>query len=248
MSTGRTTTLTARAAIAATLACAVACLLAAPAQAAAYRYWTYWQSAPGESAWVFATQGAGTWVPADGAVEGWSFAISTETAAADAAPATAADFATVCEGVAAAPGTKRVALVIDPGPATIAPDGEQPIRAVAECIQADEDATGYDIVRSVVEVRTEDGLVCGLGGYPAQECAPILDDAQVALITAATEQPVIEHGDADPTISPATDRTDPAASDQGAPEERGTPVATLAVIGLLALGALAVLWLRKRRP
>ena len=80
------TTVRAAAALAAAVMAAV--LVSAPAQAAAYRYWTYWQAPVGAAAWAFATQGPGTSVPADGDVEGWSFAVSTESANADDAPAT----------------------------------------------------------------------------------------------------------------------------------------------------------------
>lgn len=246
------------AAVVAAVTCALTAVLAAPAQAAAYRYWTYWQSAPGLSAWVFSSHGAGTSVPADGAVEGWRFAISTENASGDSAPRTSADFDSVCAGVAFEPGAKRVAVVLDPGPAAIAPDGEQPFLALAQCVVADEEATGYDIVRSVVDVRTEDGFVCALGGYPARECAPILDEAQVAALAPTA-------GDVDGTA--AGEDSDAAGQDSGAAgqdsgaaaqdsgasgaqsEEAGqeSSTSTFLVVSILILAALAFFQLRRRR-
>ena len=62
------TTVRAAAALAAAVVAIV--LVTSPAQAAAYRYWTYWQAPVGAAAWTFGTQGPGTSVPADGAVEG----------------------------------------------------------------------------------------------------------------------------------------------------------------------------------
>ncbi len=251
MSTRRAITLTAPAAVAAAVACALVALLAAPAQAAAYRYWTYWQSAPGDPTWAFSNQGAGTTVPPDGAIEGWSFAISTENAARDAEPDAAPDFAAICSGTQSAEGSKRVALVIDPGPAGIAPEGEQPFEPVAECVVADVDATGYEILRSVFQVRTDNGLVCGLDGYPATECAPILDDAQVSALTSPVEVPVVDDGAvaaAAPSI-PATagEGMSAAAGQRQSSDAQGTPLATVAAVALLGLGALAVLLIRRRR-
>ena len=251
MSIRRVITGTAPAAVAAAVACALVTVLAAPAQAAAYRYWTYWQSAPGLSAWVFSTQGAGTAVPSDGAVEGWRFAISTETASADAAPRTSADFDTICAGVAFEPGAKRVAVLIDPGPAAIAPQGDQPFSPLAQCVIADTDATGYEILRTVVEVRTEDGLVCALGGYPARECAPILDDAEVAAIAAADEAPLIDEGAAGAPASETAEDAIGAAGGSGSASDQadqgGTSSATFIVVSILVLAALAFFQLRRRR-
>ena len=169
---------TARSAGALALAVLAVVLVANPAQAAAYRYWTYWQAPAGASAWAFATQGPGTAVPADGAVEGWAFGVTTASADPDDAPAALPDFVAVCGDTAVQPDSKRVALVIDPGPAAVAPDGDTPPPPRTTCVVAAEDATGYEILRSVVEVRTESGLVCGVDGYPSTECAPVLDDAE----------------------------------------------------------------------
>lgn len=219
---------------------ALAIVLAAPAQGSAYRFWTYWQAGPGETAWTYATQGPATAVPADGSVEGWSFAISSDAGARDAAPRIAPDFAKVCGDVTATEGTKRIALVVDSGVPGIAPEGEAPFEQRAECIVIEQEATGYDVLRSVLEVRTENGLVCGLGGYPARECAPILDDAEVMALTTAA------HGSSDPQASP-----DAGASSADATSDTsgstGSPLATVAVIALLLAAGASALWFRRRR-
>lgn len=217
--------------------------LATSAHASAYRYWTYWQG--GADGWAFASAGPAFTAPADGSVEGWSFRVSAESGTADAAPSTPADFTTVCGTEVAPEGTKRIALVIEPGPPAIAPSGETPFAPIVTCVTAEADATGYDILRSVVEVRTEDGLVCALAGYPASECAPILDDAEVLALTG------IEHGSAptglllDTPGSAMNSATDAAAGAESSTP--GSPVASLAVVALLAIGALQFVWLRRRR-
>lgn len=141
----------------------------------AYRYWTYWQGNAG--AWQFGTQGPTTSNPSDGAVEGWRFAISgaagSEQAQPSLSPATA--FADLCGSTPVISGKKRVALIVDPGYASEAPEGEEPITALSTCVVADADASGYDILRSQLTVRVEGGLVCGIGDYPAFECAPAIE-------------------------------------------------------------------------
>lgn len=214
------------------IACALVALIALPAEAAAYRYWTYWQS-PGTQTWEFATQGPGTSVPADGTVEGWSFQVSEESAGGDAAPSALPDFDELCGTTAASPDHKRVGLVVDPGRPEFSPAGEATLAPVATCVSVDVDATGYDVVRSVLDVRTEKGLVCGLGGYPQRECAPLLDDAEVSRIASAAK--------ATPAESDAPSTTESAAVDDG------SPVPTLAVTGLIALSVGATLvWARRR--
>lgn len=217
----------------------VGVLVSAPAQAAAYRYWTYWQAPADATSWSFATQGPGTSVPADGAVEGWSFGITTESADPDDAPAATPDFAAVCGGTAVQPDAKRVALVIDFGPAAVAPDGDAPPASRSTCVVAATDATGYEILRSVVEVRTESGLICGVDGYPRAECAPVLDDteAQALLAAAAESEATTQAPDAAASDTPPA--TAPAATDSG------SPAATIAVIGGIALAGVAVLAWRR---
>lgn len=232
------------------MACA---LVTVPAEAAAYRYWTYWQS-PTAQSWEFATQGPGTSVPADGSVEGWSFRVSEESGADDAAPATLPDFDALCGGTAAGSDLKRIGLVVDPGAPELAPAGETAIVPLATCVSIDIDATGYDVLRSVMEVRTENGLVCGLGGYPAGECAPVLDDAEVAEVLARQQALadlegapgqdsgtgdaiVVDHGGSDANASAVT--SSPAAS--------SGPTASIIVVSILVLGAVLLLLQRRRK-
>lgn len=230
-----------RAAAALAVAVLAVVLVSSPAQAAAYRYWTYWQAPAGAAAWSFATQGPGTSVPADGDVEGWSFAVSTESANAEDSPATLPDFAAICGSTPGQPDAKRVALVIDPGPAALAPEGETPPAAVTTCVVIEPEATGYDVLRSVATVRTDDGLVCAVDEYPARECATVLDDAEAARLLA-------EDAATDPTSSSLASVTamPSEADDQGdTGSDGGSPVATL-LVAVLLIGAAAFGWHRFR--
>lgn len=141
----------------------------------AYRYWTYWQGNAGT--WQFGTQGPATSNPLDGAVEGWRFAVSGAAGSTQSQPALnpATAFADLCGSTPPISGKKRVALIVDPGYVSESPEGEEPIAALSTCVVADSDASGYDILRSQLAVRVEGGLVCGIGGYPAHECAPVID-------------------------------------------------------------------------
>ena len=230
------------------MACA---LVTVPAEAAAYRYWTYWQS-PTAQSWEFATQGPGTSVPADGSVEGWSFRVSEESGADDAAPATLPDFDALCGGTAAGSDLKRIGLVVDPGAPELAPAGETAIVPLATCVSIDIDATGYDVLRSVMEVRTENGLVCGLGGYPAGECAPVLDDAEVAAIrerqgSVDTGSVPTEPGSGALVANGAADAGDTAATPQQEDGRTG-PMTTILVTGVIVIGAAVLLvWNRRRQ-
>ena len=144
----------------------------AVSQAAAYRYWSYWLGT--ESGWSFANVGPAFRVPADGTLEGWRFSVSGVEG--NHTPSFAADFDAVCGDTAAVEGRKRVAVVVDPGVAGDAPDGEQAPGAWAMCVVAEPRATGYDVLRAAATVRAERGLICGIGGYPSRGCAEVVAD------------------------------------------------------------------------
>lgn len=234
----------ASAAGAAALAGVTITLASAPAQASAYRYWTYWQAAPSASTWAYANQGPGTALPQDGAVEGWRFAISSESGSAQAAPTTLPDFTSLCPGPLEEPGMKRIGLVVDPGSPGIAPEGDIALTPLRTCIVIEEDATGYDVLRSVMDVRTENGLVCGIGGYPTRECAPVLTDAEAAALQS------IGHGSSSAGLSldtPGSSLTSVSMGDASVEEGSGSPIPSLTIVALLALGGLQFVWLRRRK-
>lgn len=210
-----------------------ALLVIAPAARAetAYRYWTYWSVTDG--AWRFSTIGPASAVPADGSVEGWRFAVTTAAGSAgdapDSDPATA--FESICGGTEPVAGKKRVAIDVDFGIAEDAPPGERSPADIRECITADEAATGYELLRSITDVRVGDGLVCGIGTYPQAECAAMVDEAQP---TSSGLEPVPESTVAAPELSSA------ASSSPAAPLISGVALLVAAIIGILA-------WRRRER-
>ncbi|MEK9811163.1 MAG: SCO2322 family protein, partial [Candidatus Nanopelagicales bacterium] len=112
----------------------------APAQATAYRYWSYWLGSDG--AWTYANAGPAFRIPTDGTVEGWRF--SVDGGGGGLPPRTSADFDTVCAGTPVQEGLKRVAVIVDPGSVEDAPPGQSPPGAWALCVSAVDKATGYD--------------------------------------------------------------------------------------------------------
>ena len=108
-------------------ASAITVLALAPAAhaASAYRYWSYFTSSDGT--WTYAMKGPADLVPADGTVEGWRFAVTSDAMATPPTPVQAPDFATLCKDVPAEAGKKRVGLVIDAGPAAVAQQRETQI-------------------------------------------------------------------------------------------------------------------------
>ena len=90
-------------------------------------------------------------------------------------------------------GNKAVALIVDPGPPQAAPDGQVPPAGLVACVEIADDATGYQVLRSALEVRTEGGLVCGIDGYPSGECAPVVDDPPAIAVGRRHRVPAARH-------------------------------------------------------
>lgn len=213
------------------LVCAVlvGAVMAAPAaEAAAYHYWTYWTVADGE--WVFASSGPAFRTPPDGSVEGWRFAVTTEAGSVTDAPRQdpADAFEAACAGSPAEAGRKRVAMVLDPGVPEAAPPGQAPGPARTVCVVAEPDADGGELLRAVADVRIENGLVCGIDGYPAGECAVLVEDAPAAAGTT---------GAAAPASSSTADAAAPtSAGDSGSPLPLVLGVAAVAALAAVAVG------------
>ncbi|GEC08996.1 hypothetical protein SSP24_66510 [Streptomyces spinoverrucosus] len=147
------------------------------AQAAGYRYWSFWER-NGE-AWTYATQGPATTRPADGDVQGFRFAVSEDSADASQ-PRGTADFATICADTPARDGTKRVALVIDFGTTSDAPSGETPPPARTACAQLSPDATTAEALAAVAKPLryNTNALLCAIGGYPEKGCGEQVTDSK----------------------------------------------------------------------
>ena len=142
---------------------------AAQAATKGWRYWGYFQAAPGATEWKAALTGPTVDIE-DGAVEGWSFVFSSDDVPS-AAPLVKPSFATICGKVKKDPDTKRIALVIDFGSKAYAPKGEKVPRTIVRCVTTAKGSQGIDVLGQAVKVRSaSSGLICGFNGYPKKEC------------------------------------------------------------------------------
>ncbi len=217
-------------------------MLAAPAQAASYRYWTYWQGDTGT--WVVADTGPGDHTVVDEDVQGWRFAITSD--AAMQGPDNAPVFAELCpdQSAAGAPtGQLRVAVVIDAGFTADAPAGQSPPADVVSCVTVPEGSTGNQALAAAGAVAEDSGLICSINGYPEGECSPEVPDADAAAAAQAAkdESPnpaVVAAGSSEGT-STAQGTTDGSSS---------TPWAGFA-FGALVVALLvgAAIWIPRQR-
>jgi hypothetical protein len=147
-------------------------ILSIPASHAAtkgWRYWGYFQAAPGTSTWKAAMTGPTVDI-ADGAVEGWSFVFSSDDVPS-VPPTTKPSFAAICGATKADKDTKRIALVIDFGNPAYAPKGEKVAKPIVQCVTTSKESQGIDVLGQAMKVRANSsGLICGLNGYPKKEC------------------------------------------------------------------------------
>ncbi|MFI8346241.1 SCO2322 family protein [Streptomyces sp. NPDC085596] len=141
----------------------------AQAQAAGYRYWSFWDRSGDR--WTYATQGPAMERPDDGSVRGFRFAVSADSSDANR-PRGTADFGSVCAKTPAKAGTKRVALVLDFGTPADAPSGETPPAARTVCARVAPDATTADALAEAAKPLRYDtnALLCAIAGYPARGC------------------------------------------------------------------------------
>lgn len=147
-------------------------LVAVPSSQAAskgWRYWGYFQAAPGSTTWKAAMTGPTVDIE-DGAVEGWSFVFSSDDVPS-VAPQTKPSFKSICGKTKADSDTKRIGLVIEFGSAAYAPKGEKVQKTIARCVTTAKSSQGIDVLGQVVKVRAaSSGLICGFNGFPKKEC------------------------------------------------------------------------------
>ncbi|WP_311203277.1 SCO2322 family protein [Streptomyces gossypii] len=153
-------------------------LTATPAHADGYRYWSFWEQQSSEKSengkqddWKYATQGPSLLRPDDGAVVGFRFSVSEDSADA-AKPRGAADFDAICADTPEKSGSKRIALVVDFGTAADARSGEQPPEARTACARVGGDASAADALAAEVKPLrySSDALLCAIAGYPESGC------------------------------------------------------------------------------
>ncbi|AWI28200.1 hypothetical protein E3E14_29835 [Streptomyces sp. ICN441] len=225
--------------------------LAGQAQAAGYRYWSFWQS--GGSGWAYATQGPATARPADGTVDGYRFSVSADSQDA-AKPRSAPSFAELCADTPARPGAKRVAVVIDFGTGADAPAGEKPPSARASgCASVPSDATSAEALAAVAApLRYNAGaLLCAISGYPRTGCGEQVSagDQDVPAEPGTSSPPTGQGPGGGPEGGPGGSSGE--AAEQGATAAEGTdegPSVGLfaGVAAVLALGG-AAFWQSRRR-
>lgn len=220
--------------LAALVAVPAALIGAAPAQADSqyYVYWSLWEEQPGGQ-WQFNESGASALIPANGALNGWRFGVGGFAAPDVRAPRTTDTFEAICGKDPAPSGQKKVAEVIDSGTAADAPAGTTPPQPVLACATVAEGANAVQALQAVAPVRYENGMVCGIEGYPATGCG---DPAPG--VTAM------------PTDSP-TEIASPQAQAAGIPssssEPSGPSAAVIAIAGLAAVVAVAAVFIARRR-
>src|SRR4051794_20931182 len=150
---------------AATLSC-VAVAVGPPAHAAAYRYWSYWTWSG--SGWQYSNIGPSGSLH-DGDIIGWRFATQPDS---NSAKAPRANGQSLC--------SNGVSVVIDYGVATDAPPGEHPPQSGnprAFCADDADSNNGYRATDEHATLRVRnDGLVCGIDGYPKEECGQKVSD------------------------------------------------------------------------
>ncbi|MEW2085947.1 SCO2322 family protein [Streptomyces sp. NPDC005283] len=208
------------------LGAALTALGAGPAQAAGYRYWSFWQSSGGK--WTYATEGPATARPSDGSVNGFRFSVS-EDSGDSAQPRKAPDFDVICGGTPPKDGMKRIALVIDSGTPADAPAGETPPAARSACAQVGKDATSAEALASVAKPLryNSEALLCAISGYPKSGCGE-----QVA-------------AKPEPSASAATSAS--AANSRSDDDEGGPSVGLIAGIAAVAVLGTAAVWQSRRR-
>ncbi|MEU9461681.1 SCO2322 family protein [Streptomyces sp. NPDC048312] len=225
------------------LGAVLAVLGAGPAQAAGYRYWSFWEGSG--SGWTYATQGPSLVRPDDGAVQGFRFSVS-EDSQDSAKPRRAAEFTKICADTPAKDGTKRIALVIDPGTAADAPAGETPPAPRTACARVAPDASAAEALASVAKPLrySSDAMLCAIAGYPGSGCGEQVSGDGNGSGSGSGNGNGTPGASASVSASPAGSAASSASGGSGGGPSAGVLVGVGAV---LLLGIAAVVQARRRR-
>ena len=200
-----------------------------PANAADYRYWTFWVTT--NDSWSFATEGAGTLKATDQMVTGFKFAI---TGADNGLPPTeSAVFAELCPDTSEQAGALRVAVVVEYNEQSIAPEGETPPSAnVVSCVTVNEGQTAADALSAAnLVVRAKDGMICGISGYPKEECG-------LEIASTTSDPTTIATAEDTPTVDTPADEVS---------EPTNTNVQLIGLAAVLIVAFALVLKMRKKK-
>lgn len=177
--------------------------VASPAQATDYyRYWVFFTVDNG--AYVASNLGVGAVTPADGSIEAfrWAAPADYEKPNLPRIDLATVTFDSVCGDTPAVDGQKRVVVLVDFGVAEDAGGAAIP-EATAECSQVATDATAFQVLQKVVDVRSDNSefgpLLCGIEGFPATGCASektqTATPADTGFVTVASDAPAAEDDD-----------------------------------------------------
>jgi hypothetical protein len=200
-----------------------------PANASDYRYWTFWVTT--NDSWSFANEGAGTLKATDQMVTGFKFAI---TGADNGLPPTeSAVFAELCPDTSEQAGTLRVAVVVEYNDQSIAPEGETPPSAnVVSCVTVNEGQTAADALNAAnLDIRAKDGMICGISGYPKEECG-------LAIASTTSDPTEIATAEDTPTVDVPADEVK---------EPTNTNVQLIGLAAVLIVAFAVVLKMRKKK-
>lgn len=219
---------------------------AGQAQAAGYRYWSFWDL-DGDR-WTYATQGPSVARPADGDVQGFRFAVSEESDDS-AQPRGAADFAVICAKTPAKDGSKRVALVIDFGTAEDAPSGETPPANRTACARVAPDASTAEALASVAEPLRYDNsaLLCAIAGYPERGCGEQVSGTGTESGTGASAPGKETEGGSEKTGSPDSSASGESGESGESGDDDGPSLGLFAGGAVVALLGAAAFWQVRRR-
>ena len=214
---------------------------AGTAQAAdGYKYWNYFHVTDGK--YAFGKTGPAEFTPKDGTVEAYRYGLSsTAQGLSPRAAATEYTVEDICAGTEAEAGQKLVGVLIDYGTPADAEGSETPPEPRAACAAVPDAANGQQVLDSVADVRTDQGLTCGIDGYPVKTCSvtvksppPARTEKPVDFALPAAAEPAAAEAD-----SPSEDTTDTSAAqsdDGGLPWPLIGVVAAVGVLGAAAFG------------
>jgi hypothetical protein len=206
-----------------------------------YKYWNYFHVTGGK--YVFASTGPADYTPKDGSVEAYRFGLSSAASGLPPrAAATTYTADTICAGTEAGAGEKLVGVLLDYGTAADAESGETPPEPRADCAAVPAAANGQQVLDAVADVRTDQGLTCGIDGYPVKVCSVTVKNAPRAATNQTVDFALPEAAapEASASADPATESSADSASDS---QDGGAPwtlVAVGVVVLLLAAGGLAL--------
>jgi len=162
-------------------------VLAAPAQASEFRYWTYWTSTTQD--WAFSSLGPAFRPAEEGIIEGWRLAVTGVDATKPPRVEVADTYVRACGDVMPKAGILRIAVVLDYGTSADAPADQPPPGLVIACAEVSEGSTGFDALKSITDIRSERGFVCGLSGYPATGCGRDAIEPSTKTVTDPSPEP-----------------------------------------------------------